>query len=141
MSKMNYKQIEHAQQRLSEVCRQLCGKPPVAPKEPEDREIIAEIAAGRRVTPIVLQQAALAWVTERNKTSRWDDPNFVALLGTELHHYSRTKEIAAYEKEKAKHDARAAKINVKYVEAGDEIVLGDCSRALELIKEFSKLTV
>lgn len=140
MAKMNYKQIEHAQNRLGSIKHKLEGASPSKPSYPNADTIATELAGGRRITTLALQRAAEAYAVTKQR-NRYHDPNFLDCLSEQMHDREYSKQYAEYQKKKKSYDARCLKVEVKFTAVNDAIVLGDCDRAIELIKEFSDLEV
>lgn len=132
MAKMNYKQIEHCQQRLHALRCSKVGKTPEKPRGPHEDKFLREIADGtRRIQPAVLRQACDA--KSRNNNGYKDLEDYLIEICYEK---DNAKALLIYEDRTDKYNAVCKRVDTEVTRIEDEIVLGDQQAAMALLKAF-----
>ena len=132
MAKMNYKQIEHCQKRLSTITASKIGQRPVKPEPPSEEDFVQSILSGERtISNALLKRACEKW--QDKKSYHYDLQN--ALIELTFAEESK-KELAAYEKQRKIYDALRDRVRAERDSIEDEIVLGDQAAAMALLRAF-----
>ncbi len=136
MAKMNYKQIEHCQQRLSKLRASKVGQVPAKPKGRSETELLKAIATGSfRLQPALLREACQRKLDSNNHYKDLED--FIIEI---VYDKENAKALKIYEDRKAKFDELCAIVDTEITRIEDEIVLGDQKAAMDLIKAFETWT-
>lgn len=134
-------QMEHALTRLSEAFVDILGDPPKQRPTLRDEQRCALVKSGAvKITPALVKRAISRQGRSSRANGRYCD-SIEDCVREELKHeinkvYKTTPDPAA-----AKYEKRRAKLQLKFREAKDEIILGDVDRALKLIAAFAKTKV
>jgi hypothetical protein len=133
MSKMNYKQIEHCQMRLSRLRGSKVGKSPSAPADIDEDAFLRSVADGtRRIQPAVLREACESKLA-RGSSNYYDLED--ALIAV-VYKTDNAKALKIFDAREVKFKALCARVDQEITRIEDEIVLGDQQAAMALIKAF-----
>jgi len=143
MSKMTYKQIDHARARLATIERSLVGPAPTTVADPDFDEFVEALLDGTAVlTPAKFQTAIDEFLKARRKHSNYyNRPTIEKFIIAAVNATTRAKAEAVYAAEKATYDARNAVVSAEATKVEDQIVLGDQKAALAALQAFALLVV
>lgn len=134
-------QMEHALTRLREAFDDILGEPP---RRPEPNQTAKERADLIRSGKVKVTKAMINTALE-NFDRQYSRGGYVESIERRLYNEIDRALDAAYKPKTdpavAKYNARRKKLEAKYREAKDEIILGDVDRALKLIAAFAKTKV
>lgn len=142
MSKMTYKQIEHAQGRLATITQQLLGPSPDSVKN-YDFDDLVEGLLDKEVTldEVKFNRAIEKFLKARRKHTGYCKPSFDGFLVTEVYATRVAKDRARFDKEDERYQTRRKFVNNHAIDVEDQIVLGDQQGALLALQAFAQLVV
>ena len=132
-------QMEHALERLSEAYRDILGDQPKGDSHAGLKGRAALIKSGEVTIDKALIKRAVTRFN-RKLQSRWPD-TIESCIEKELEQVLESKYTPVIDQAMVKWEKRRDKLDAKFREAKDEIILGDVDRALKLIAAFRKTKV